>query len=125
MGIDFTTNEGKLLLIFGCCALIYFIFKFLSRGCNEEPKHEKTKTEKLKQKTIEKRWTTSGWYYDEEKEKWISPDYTNSKANTKVPKFRTPEELEQAKLIKVDRSRPTYEEWKAARLLEQQGKSED
>lgn len=112
----------------------------------------------------DKKWDPNGWYYDEEKRKWVSPDYIDSSKNTKwewnerarmwvdpkqmdsqrgeqgyhtvrnkweeykreeekIESLRTQvkltnEEKELAKQIKIDRSQPSYEEWKAARERE-------
>lgn len=64
--------------------------------------------------TNEMKWSPTGWYWDDKKKEWIPPDYMNAKANTKIPTvYLTPEEKELAKQIKVDHSRPSFEEWKA------------
>lgn len=137
------------------------------------------------------KWSPSGWYFDEQKQKWVAPDYVDSSRNTRwewnerakmwvdpeqmntqkhedgyeiarqrweaykreeeakeaeiieaqrekarierhqrqvlreknAPVYLTEEEKELAKKIKVDRSQPSFEEWKAAREREQ-GKGE-
>ena len=61
----------------------------------------------------EKKWSPTGWYWDEKKGLWIPPDYLNSKQNTKVSEPLTPEERELSKQIHINRSQPTFEEWKA------------
>lgn len=135
-------------------------------------------------KAGEKQWSPTGWYYDEEKGKWVSPDYRDGSKNTSLPTYeaskdwlynesariwvnadqlernrhqqaylenrkrwknfaeqeaeemriqaalreqRKPAELTQeekdlSKQIRPDRAEPSYEEWKAARLKEQQDK---
>lgn len=135
-------------------------------------------------KAGEKQWTPTGWYYDEGKKKWVSPDYRDGRKNTNLPTYeaskdwlynesarmwvdseqleqhrhqrayqenrkrwkdfaeqeaeekriqealreqRKPAELTQeekdlSKQIRPDRAEPSYEEWKAARLKEQQDK---
>lgn len=70
------------------------------------------------------KWTTEGWYWDEEKQLWIAPDYLKAEANRKW-------EWDEEKRIWIDRDQkhrmeryneyhsradrePTFEEWKAA-----------
>lgn len=62
------------------------------------------------------KWSPTGWYWDDKKGKWIPPDYMNSKPNTNMREPLTPEERELAKQIRIDRSHPTFEEWKAAQM---------
>ena len=131
MKIDLNTPEGKLLIILLVFLAIYHGIK--AWAGREARKLEQKKKEPKKTviqgdvstpvwtRDTRKQWTTSGWYYDETKEKWIPPDYTNSKANTNVPKFRTQEELKRAKQIRLVRSGPTFEEWKA---MQEQKKTE-
>lgn len=64
----------------------------------------------------EGKWSPTGWYWDDKKGKWIPPDYMNSKSNTNIREPLTPEERELAKQIHIDRSQPSYEEWKAAQM---------
>lgn len=64
----------------------------------------------------DKKWSPTGWYWDDKKEKWIPPDYLNPKQNTNIREPLTPEEIELAKQIRIDRSQPTYEEWKAKKM---------
>lgn len=112
-----------------------------------------------------KKWDPNGWYYDEDKKKWVSPDYIDSSKNTswewnerarmwvdpaqmdsrrgergyeavrekwdelkreeetkealKPHVHLTSEEKELAKQIRISRTEPTFEEWKAAREKEQ------
>lgn len=111
---------------------------------------------------VGQKWNEDGWYYDEEKGKWVSPDYSDASKNTswkwnegarmwvdatqmdqrkteagyevvkekwnqlrreeaKIDSLRayvylTPEERELAKQIQIDRSHPSFEEWKAAQM---------
>ena len=50
----------------------------------QNAKYEYTDPVSLK---TEKKWTPDGWYYDEEKERWVSPDYKDGKANTSIPTY--------------------------------------
>ena len=36
----------------------------------------------------EKRWNANGWYYDEEKQKWIAPDYRYMHDGEFVPEYQ-------------------------------------
>ena len=34
-------------------------------------------------RTVEKKWSPTGWYYDDEKREWVAPDYIVEEANTR------------------------------------------
>lgn len=70
----------------------------------------------------EKKWSPTGWYYDEEKEKWIPPDYLDSRKNTKIHNYQVYTQAEQDKHIRLSKDGPTFEEWKAARMKDEQEK---
>lgn len=36
-----------------------------------------------KPKKKNKKWSPTGWYYDEKKQEWVAPDYIRTEANTK------------------------------------------
>ena len=43
-------------------------------------------------KSIEKQWTPTGWYYDEENKKWVSPDFRDGRKNTNLPTYDAPQD---------------------------------
>lgn len=52
---------------------------------SEAQKHQNAKNEYSDPMTLrtDKKWDPNGWYYDEEKKKWVSPDYIDSSKNTR------------------------------------------
>lgn len=79
-------------------------------------------------KSYNGKWYTNGWVYNEETNRWDPPDYLSEES---ARKWKWDEEkqiwIDQDKLERQERYRkfregkePTYEEWKAARLKEQQ-----
>lgn len=128
MQLNLNSTEGKLLVIVVTCLAIYWIVKALAKHSEAKKQQEKTKVQELNPvwtRDTKKKWTTSGWYYNEEKGKWISPDYANAKANTSMPEFRSPEIIERHQQWRKEEGKgPTYEEWKAARMKEQ-GKTDN
>lgn len=127
MQLNFNSTEGQLLVILLVGIALYCLYKV---GTKEKPKSEEQPLKKVQPqgnrevwtKDTKKKWTTSGWYYDEAKGEWISPDYTNAKANTSMPKYRGLDPAERDKLIRLSKDGPTFEEWKAARMKDEQKK---
>ena len=139
LGLAFFMVVIRVLILIGTVALITWVVKKIwNGGNNKKPKSNKPKahnqwtndwmqnaqarqnnryeyTDPIQFQKGEK-WSPTGWYWDDKKEKWIPPDYLNSKPNTNMHEQLTPEEKELAKQIRVDRSRPSYEEWKAAQM---------
>ena len=139
IGLAFLLVAIRVLIIVGVVALITWVVKKIwNSGNNQKTKANRPKahnqwtndwmqnaqarqnnryeyTDPIQFQKGEK-WSPTGWYWDDRKEKWIPPDYLNSKANTRMREPLTPEEQELAKQIRIDRSRPTFEEWKAAQM---------
>ena len=120
------TTEGMVLLFLGICAVCFTVINFLKKEKSEAqtqaqpPKHPNSGTQ-VWTRTTEKRWEPDGWYWDEKKGKWVSPDYRNAQANTNMQAY-TPDwdNVQSRKTSTVQHWEPTYEEWKAAR----EGKSD-
>lgn len=68
----------------------------LTLKAKRDKKQERNSSEEKSPK-----WYPTGWYYDEEKETWIAPDY-KAEENERYQIYRQGKE-------------PTYEEWKAAK----------
>ena len=86
------------------------------------------------QKAAEKKWTSEGWYWDEEKQLWIAPDYLKTEAKRKWKwdeKKKIWTDLDKKQRLeryrefrKREGKEPTFEEWKAEKLRQEQQKNE-
>lgn len=125
MQLNLNSLEGKLLIILLFCIAAYCIYKAVTKEKKEEKplkKLERQGNREVWTKDTQKKWTTTGWYYDEQKGEWVSPDYANSRKNTKIHNIEVFAQAEQDKHIRLSKDGPTFEEWKAARMKEQQDK---
>lgn len=64
--------------------------KNTSMSAHEEPKGKAIQQRKEVApdfSTKEMKWSPGGWYWDEKKGKWISPDYKDASANTNMPTY--------------------------------------
>lgn len=82
------------------------------------PSVKKTRKQPPKPSKDEPKWYPNGWYYDEAKGVWTGPDYQTAEEAME-------QEARKARYYerrKAEGREPTYEEWKAARMKEQQDK---
>lgn len=71
-----------LLNVLACIAIIRIIF----REINRYREKRKNKPRKVKQSTNNfqpKKWYPTGWYWDEDKQSWIPPDYLKEESHKK------------------------------------------
>lgn len=61
-----------------------------------------------------KQWNPNGWYYDDQKGKWIGPDFRTETENREAAERKA----RYYERRKAEGREPTYEEWKAAREAE-------
>lgn len=127
MHLNLNSTEGQLLVILLVGIGLYCLYKLGMKWTSpKEEKPLKTVDQKGSRpvwtKDTKKRWTTSGWYFDEAKGEWVPPDYIDSKKNTSMPKYRGLDPAERDKLIRLSKDGPTFEEWKAARMKDEQEK---
>ena len=127
MQLNLNTLEGKLLVIFAACAVMYHLYKYFTQKSwleEAQERHQKRSEsmDPVSSKPIKKKWSPSGWYYDEEKEKWVSPDYLDSSKNTKIYSHQLYSEIEKDKRTRLSKDGPTFAEWKETRMREEQNK---
>lgn len=142
MVFDSNTGQGKVLIWIAIGAIIYYVVKAYKQNLIHKKKnkqHDQWTNDWVYNASArqnnryeysdptwpkdEIKWSPTGWYWDEKKEKWISPDYANAKENTSMPEFRSPEKRERHQQWRKEEGKgPTYEEWKATRLKEQKQK---
>jgi hypothetical protein len=92
----------------GLCGMAFILFAIIPRSLKLIRRRireiDNRPVQQYEFKSTTGKWYPSGWIYDEKTKQWTQPDYNTNQAK------QTPDPR-----IKLDRTEPTYEEWKAAR----------
>lgn len=74
----------KLAVVVGVAALIVWIAKkiWYAGSRNNTQNTQQHARSEYKPSADDMKWSPTGWYWDEKKQKWVSPDYEKSQAKT-------------------------------------------
>lgn len=79
-----------LFLLVGIVALLTWVVKTVwNAGNSDKQEHQyagsRGASTEYRPSKEDMKWSPTGWYWDDKKEKWIPPDYKDAQANTSMP----------------------------------------